>query len=267
MVTYETLATPPGRALLRDIYRDLRFERHLGALASLGLMWRICTQERDLFRTINRDVTVLHPLGIWSGTGLWMQEIVNRYFYSAINAFVYIGAAFLLVAIGLNRTKIIDTPGIVVAAIVVEASLLVLLFAVMFFTPPDDEVMSAEGNEADVSRELLREIGEIGRDYAAMAVQLEAIAGTLQDVVERQQEMAQSMRNSVDAAVHAVAPNPGLMDAMTQTTHALTSFTGSVDALSERLRSVERQEVERLVRIELEKLLSRNITERDGKGS
>jgi hypothetical protein len=262
MVTYETLATPPGRALLRDIYRDLRFEKHLGPLAALGLMWRICTQERDLFRTINRDVTVLHPLGIWSGTGLWMQEIVNRYFYSAINAFVYIGAAFLLVAIGLNRTKIIDSPGIVVAAIIVEASLLVVLFAVMFFTPPDDDVMSAEG-----ARELLRELGEISRDYAAMAVQLEAIAGTLQDVVERQHEMSQSMQTSVDAAVQAVAPNPALMGAMTQTTDALTLFTSSVNTLGERLQAVERQEVERLVRIELEKLLSRNIVERDGKAS
>lgn len=267
MVTYETLATPPGRALLRDIYRDLRFEKHLGPLAALGLMWRICTQERDLFRTINRDVTVLHPLGIWSGTGLWMQEIVNRYFYSAINAFVYIGAAFLLVAIGLNRTKIIDSPGIVVAAIIVEASLLVVLFAVMFFTPPDDDVMSAEGAQDDVSRELLRELGEISRDYAAMAVQLEAIAGTLQDVVERQHEMSQSMQTSVDAAVQAVAPNPALMGAMTQTTDALTLFTSSVNTLGERLQAVERQEVERLVRIELEKLLSRNIVERDGKAS
>lgn len=172
MLTFETLATPPGRALLRDIYRDLRFEKHVGALSTMGVLWRICTTERDLFRTVNRDVTVLHPLGLWSGTGLWMQEIVNRYFYAAINAFVYIGAAFLLVAIGLNRTKIIDTPSIVVAAIIVEATLLVVLFAVMFFSPPDDDVMSAEAGESDVSKELLRELGEIGRDYAAMAVQL-----------------------------------------------------------------------------------------------
>lgn len=127
--------------------------------------------------------------------------------------------------------------------------------------------MSAEGAQDDVSRELLRELGEISRDYAAMAVQLEAIAGTLQDVVERQHEMSQSMQTSVDAAVQAVAPNPALMGAMTQTTNALSLFTSSVNTLGERLQAVERQEVERLVRIELEKLLSRNIVERDGKGS
>jgi len=264
MLTFETLATLPGRALLRDIYQDLRFEKHLGALSSLAIMWRICSLERDLFRIVNRDVTVLHPLGVFGGTALWMQEIVNRYFYSAINAFVYIGAAFLLVAIGLNRTKVINTPNVVVAAIIVEASLLVLLFAVMFFAPPDDELLGDPSAAGDASQELLRELGEIGRDYAAMAVQLETIAGVLQDVVERQNDMAQSMKESVEASVAAVAPNPGLMHAMSKTTDALASFTTSIDSLSERLHAVERQEVERLVRLEVEKLLTRNIIDRDG---
>lgn len=196
-----------------------------------------------------------------------MQEIVNRYFYSAINAFVYIGAAFLLVAVGLNRTRVIDTPNVVVAAIIVEASLLVLLFAVMFFTPPDDDVQPEGAGGMDVSQDLLRELGEIGRDYAAMAVQLEAIAGTLQDVVDRQQDLSDDMKKSVEAAVQAVAPNPGLLDSMAQTTHALDTFSQSINILGERLQAVERQEVERLVRIELEKLLTRNIVDRDGKSA
>jgi division protein CdvB (Snf7/Vps24/ESCRT-III family) len=154
-----------------------------------------------------------------------------------------------------------------VAAIVVEASLLVLLFAVMFFSPPDDDLVIDGGADGEVSQELLRELGEIGRDYAAMAVQLEAIAGTLQDVVDRQNDMTESMRISVQVAVDAVAPNPNLMKSMSETTAALSAFTTSIDALRERLQAVERQEVERLVRNELEKLLSRNIVERDGQGN
>jgi division protein CdvB (Snf7/Vps24/ESCRT-III family) len=144
--------------------------------------------------------------------------------------------------------------------------LLVLLFAVMFFSPPDDDLAIDGGADGEVSQELLRELGEIGRDYAAMAVQLEAIAGTLQDVVDRQNDMTESMRISVQAAVEAVAPNPNLMKSMSETTAALSAFTTSIDALRERLQAVERQEVERLVRNELEKLLSRNIVERDGQG-
>jgi hypothetical protein len=49
------------------------------------------------------------------------------------------------------------------------------------------------------------------------------------------------------------------MASMQQTTAALDSFAGSVDALGQRLRSMETQEVERLVRTELERILSRQI--------
>ncbi len=137
MTTIETLSSVHGRALLRDIYRELRFERQVSSLVVLTTMWRICSTERELIRMTKRDVVVLHPLGIWAGTSLWMQEVINRFFYSAINAFVYFGAALLLVAVGLNRTRVIETPGLVVAGVILEALLLMLLFVVMFFTPPE----------------------------------------------------------------------------------------------------------------------------------
>ncbi len=268
MTTLETLSTAAGRALLRDLHQELRSDKQMGALPTLLLLWRICTRESDLFRTVNRDVTVLHPLGLLGGTSLWMQEIINRFYYAPINAFVYMGAAFLLVAVGLNRIRIIDTPGLLVTAIVIEALLLLMLFLVMFFTPPSEaEAMAARGEHDSTTQELVRELGEIGRDYAAMAVQLETISVTLHEVVERQDTMTTQLRDSVQAAVGAVAPNPELMDSMKQNTLALAEFTESVSALSERLKAVERQEVERLVRQELERILSRNIVDRDGTAS
>lgn len=260
MTTIETLSSVNGRAILRDIYHELRFERQLGALGALRAMWSICTKERELIRTTKRDVVVLHPLGLVSGTALWMQEVVSRYFYTAINAFVYFGAALLLVAVGLNRTRVIDTPSLVVAGVILEAVLLMVLFLVMFFSPPDEEAQpEQEQSRAGATEELLRELGEIGRDYAAMAVQLETIAGTLNDLVERQDGMISGMRDSVEAAVNAVAPNPHLMNAMQSTTTALEKFSERVDVLGAHLQTLERQEVERLVRIELERILSRSV--------
>ncbi len=265
MTQLETLSAVQGRALLREIYRELRFERQLGAIATLRACWSICTTERELFRLTKRDVIVLHPLGVWAGTSLWMQEIVNRHFYAPVNAVVYLGAAGLLLAVGLNRTHVIDTPALVVAGIVVEALLLAVLFVVMFFAPPDEtDVPSlSPAGGTGTTEELLRELGEIGRDYAAMAVQLESIAGTLSDVVERQDAMLSTVTDSVQAAISAVAPNPELLASMKETTSALNAFAGSVGILAERLRAVERQEVERLVRTELERMLSTTILHRD----
>ena len=264
MTQLETLASVQGRALLRDIYRELRFERRVGALQALSTCWRVCTREQELIRLTKRDIVVLHPLGVVAGTTLWMQEVVNRFFYAPINAFVYAGAALLLVAVGLNRTGVIDAPSIIVGGIIIEALLLLVLFAVMYFTPPEEpenEQVGAGGSDA--TDELIREMGEIGRDYAAMAVQLEAISATLNDLVEKQDAQISHMREGVDAAVSAVAPNPELMASMQTTSSVLDRFALSVDALNQRLQAVERQEVERLVRSELEKILSRQILKTD----
>jgi methyl-accepting chemotaxis protein len=265
MTQLETLSGMPGRALLREIYRELRFERQLSSSATLATMWQICTRERELFRLTKRNVMVLHPLGIWTGSSLWMQEVVNRYYFSTINAFVYAGAALLLVFVGFYRFRVLEEPTLVVAAIGIEALLLVVLFLVMFFTPPDDIEGGGSGGDASSSatEELLREIGEIGRDYAAMAVQLETISSMLGDLVERQDALITSVRDGVDAAVSAVAPNPQLMNSMQRTTESLDRFAGSIDVLTDRLRTVEREEVERLVRSELERILSRSIVQRD----
>lgn len=268
MTQLETLSGVQGRALLREIFRELRYDRQIGATATLRILWQICTTERELNRLTKRNVLILHPLGIWSGTSLWLQEIVNRHFYSTINAFVYFGAALLLVAVGLNRTRVIDSPALVIAGIIVEALLLTALFTVMFFSPPEDETLSGSGmgqggSSSAATDELLRELGEIGRDYAAMAVQLETISATLSDLVERQDQLLTSVRDGVQAAVDAVAPNPALLQSMTATSAALEGFSSSIGQLGERLKSVEQQEVERLVRKELERVLSRTILDRD----
>jgi hypothetical protein len=81
----------------------------------------------------------------------------------------------------------------------------------------------------------------------------------LNDLVERQDGMISGMRDSVEAAVNAVAPNPHLMNAMQSTTTALEKFSERVDVLGAHLQTLERQEVERLVRIELEAILSRSV--------
>lgn len=260
MTQLETLSGIQGRALLRDIYRELRFDRQLSSTATLRICWQICTAERELFRLTKKNVVVLHPLGLLSGTSLWMEEVVNRYYFSVINSFVYFGAALLLIVVGLYRFHVIRNEAVVVSGIILEALLLVMMFVVMFFSPPEDPEQGAAGQQDNaMTDELLRELGEIGRDYAAMAVQLESISTSLVDLVERQETLIHAMRDSVRAAVQAVAPNPELMDSMRDASRSLEDFAGSVNVLTERLHAVERQEVERLVRIELERILSNTI--------
>ena len=98
-----TLATLEGRSVIRDIFRELRFDRQMSSFSATMLMWRMCTKETDLKRFSVQEVHILYPLGTMAGTSLWLQEIINRFYYSTINSFVYFGAAILLVTVGLRR--------------------------------------------------------------------------------------------------------------------------------------------------------------------
>ena len=103
----------------------------MGTAKILALTWRICIRERDLQKYGKEPIRVLHVLGTISGTSLWLEEIVNRFFFSTINSFVYIGAAILLVTIGLRRIYDVVPDWIVISSICLEAFLLSIMFFIM----------------------------------------------------------------------------------------------------------------------------------------
>jgi len=64
MKNIDTLSSLEGRATLAEVFNELRFEKQLSNISTLILSWRICVRERELFRYVKKDVTVLHPLGL-----------------------------------------------------------------------------------------------------------------------------------------------------------------------------------------------------------
>lgn len=260
MKELRSLATREGRALVREVFRELRFDKQLSGFTSLSTMWRICSSEREIYRYSNHEVTVLHPLGIWSGTSLWMQEVVNRFYYSTINSFVYFGASILLVMIGIRRFTDQLTDTAVLASIGFEAFLLVMMFVVMFFSPTDEseeEQFQENGNEE--KNELLREIGEISRDYAMVAMNMENAIASLRELTRENAELANSVRIAVESAAHAVAPNPELVVTMRAANESMQRFQHTVSELTTAAAALRREEIQASVRSEVERLLHANI--------
>lgn len=265
METLQTLSSFRGRAIVRDVFRELRYERQNGALASLVACWRICTTEKDLHRSTRHEVTVSYPLGILGGTRLWLEEIVHRFFYSAVNSFVYLGAALLLSLVALYRFTETLSSNAVIAAVLIEAALLVLLFILMFFSPPESPEMETGASAEPESelQELVREIGEISTDYATVSSQMDDVVNALSSMVVRQEEMIEVVRKLADATHKAVSPQPEMLSAMAETTNELRTFTAVVHSLKEASHSLRRAEVERAVQREVERIISRAASEID----
>ncbi|MBI5325922.1 MAG: hypothetical protein HZB41_11735 [Ignavibacteriae bacterium] len=263
MKNIDTLSSLDGRATLAEVYNELRFEKQLSNFSTLLICWRICVRERELFRYVKKDVTVLHPLGIFSGTGLWMEEILNRYYFTTINSFVYFGAAILLVLIGLRRFTNYVNPDIVLGGVAFEALMLIFMFVVMLFTPSEElETLKARTNEnQNTIEDLIVEVGEISRDFAAVVVQLEKLSDSFQEVLKQQSNLTFLIGKLSDNYSDASAPNPQMLEIMKETNFALSEFKNTVNNLNNAAELLKREEIEIAVRKEVERVLVNKLTQ------
>lgn len=263
MKKIDTMSSFSGRLLIQEIYQEMRYEKQRSSLSCLLDCWKICTHEKDINKYVDIKATILHPLGIWRGTGLWMEEVVNRFYFTTINSFVYFGAAILLVLIGLRRFSEKLDDNMVIAGIIFEALLLVFMFIVMLFTPNEEINLdkSNKENESDeLKDELLTEIGEISRDFAASVVNLEVISEKLEKVSKNQSLLLEKFSEISGNLANAVSPNPEMINAMKDTNSTLKEFTITVQMLNESAKKIHREEIENSVRKELEKIISEKLS-------
>jgi hypothetical protein len=258
----DSFSTIEGRKLLYHIFYEIRYEKQQTGFATLALLWRICTREREIFKFVNQDVTIAHPLGFFSGTALWMEEILNRYYFSTINSFVYLGAALLLILIGIRRFSDNISDNLVIAGVAFEAMMLIFMFIVMLFTPHEEITESNEVKEQQQGSidDLIIEVGEIGRDFAVAVSRLEKISDIAQELIKSQKDLLRSVGEISKSASEASQPNPEMIHIMKDTNEILREFKLTVGDLNNSAGALRKELIEFSVRKEVERLISEKIS-------
>lgn len=264
MEQIETLSSVEGRRLLYRIFQELRYQKQMSNFSILTLTWRICTTEREISRYTKEDVQVLHPLGFFRGTALWMEEIVNRFYFSTINSFVYLGAAILLVLIGVRRFSSYVSDTIVIAGVAFEALMLLFMFIVMLFTPSED-ALPINQTEDEAEKELLVEIGEIATDFATAVTKLETLGENVKNLLIQQTEILNLLRESNEMTRQLISPSPKLLEIIEQTNKSLEEFNQTLMKLNESASQLKQEEIEIAVRRELEKFFANLMNNRNAK--
>lgn len=255
MKKIENFGSIAGRELLRQIYKDLRYDKQRSAFNSLITTWRLAIGEIDLPKYVGDDVQILHSLGFFKGTSLWLEEIFNRFYFSTINSFVYFGAAVLLVIIGIRRFSDNVSDQLVIWGIVFEAAMLMFMFFIMLFTP-NDEISEKESDEPSQNQnEIINEIGEIGRDFAAATVQLEQISEKLSSILDRQISSIERMNEIAENTIQLSMPNPNLIGIMKDTNSVMNEFNDKIKDLMNAVDQIRTEEIRSAVRNELESIL------------
>lgn len=256
----ENLATYKGRLLLRDIFHTLRYEKQRSAISVFFICLSICISGKNLNNYLETEIKIAYPLGFRRGLALWMEEILNRYYFSAINSFVYFGAAILLVLIALQRFSDIVDSRVVIAGVVLESTMLVIMFLVMLFTP--NEELTDEKDNAASTDELIDEIGEIGSDFAQAVMQLENIANAIVQTVQKQEEIIEKVDKAIKMSALAINPHPKMINVMEETNTSISRFKDSLDQLTIATNKLQEKQIEEQVRKEIERIVKNNISVR-----
>lgn len=275
MEKIETLSTIRGRIFLQKLFFQIRFEKQYSGFSSLFICWKICCYEKEISKFVKSDAQIIHHLGFWRGTSLWMEEIVNRYFFSTINSFVYLGAAVLLVLIGVRRYSAKVSEEMVIGGLVLEATMLVTMFVVMLFSPNEDLVEHQQGidkeNEKEANKieenllefsekdELLTEIGEISRDFAAVVVKMEELTDTVDKINSNQSRLVTNLEKLTESLANAVSPNPEMIEKMKETNLSLNELQNSIKTLAETANKINDEQIKFEIKKQVEEYLNKGF--------
>jgi len=254
MRTINILSSIEGRKILHTIFRELQFEKQKNSIAILLIMWKICTHEINLNKYSNIKINVSHPLGFYKGTFLWLEEIVNRFYFSSFLSFVYFGAAFIILSIGIYRFTDYISINIVFSSIIFEVLMLILMFLVMLFSPKDDSYYS-EDEKDDSSKELILEIGEIGRDLAAVVVVLEKLTVSFNNINNDQIELINKVTKIAENTTAAISPNPKMIEHLQVTNTNFEKFNNTLDALNKSLSEIKDEKLNSTIKFEIQKII------------
>ena len=259
MLSIETIASIEGRKLLHSLFRELRFERQLSPFKILYITWKICTSELNVGNYTNQNVTILHKIGFLRGTAIWMEEIINRFFFSSVLSLVYFGAAFLILVIGMNRFTEYVPLSIMIFSVMFEATMLMLMFLTMLFSPKDDSYFIEDSSGNGTQDELLLEIGEIGRDLASVAVQLENMHDSFKELVGIQSNIVESLNAGNKINTQIIQPNPEMIEYMKQTNQELIEFKNTFAELNKSMIDIKNEKIDDLVKKHLSEILKNKL--------
>jgi hypothetical protein len=257
MLKIDNLNSIEGRKLLQRVYLELKYTRQLSGISVIFIMWRLCTSETNFAKFTKQDILLQRSLGFLKGTSLWLQEVVNRFYYSTVNSFVYFGAALILLVVGVRRFRSDIPDTFVISAIIFETLMLLLLFVVMFFSPSEDEVSDSEIKSND--NDLIIEIGELSRDIAQVAVNLESINDNLRNISSSQNQLVEKLENIAIGIINSTSPNPEMLTSMNELNLELKELKINFNEINNSVELIKSEEIKALVKIELEKIIAQRI--------
>jgi len=129
--------------------------------------------------------------------------------------------------------------------------MLVFMFVVMLFSPNDDNFYEGEESGQTDSgnvEELVTDIGEIGRDFAAAVAHLEQLGSMIQEMLKNENLLITSIKLIAESSAQGIQPNPQMLETMKMTNVVLSEFKSTVAELNTAAAKLKTREIENRLR-------------------
>ncbi len=224
-----------------------------------------------------RLILLENTLGLNLGTRVCMEEIIARYYFNAVQGWVYFGAMILLIFVGLRFAGVI-TERMTLVGIGIEAMMLLALSIVTHFLPNDDaqpqsltqgrpELLLSSINQSvqgmtDAVSDLFRLISQTDMRQDILLTKLteyisKVSAENTRLQVEKLEETNQNLREFGEMIrTTQLEVTQKQLQKLDQTNESLQALSKSMESLHGEIRKIVQQSIDSLVTEEIGGLLS-----------
>jgi len=261
---------------LHDFYHDRRI-RHSFEFGTILECWRLCVRGTEVRLSDGRLILLENTLGLNLGTRVCMEEIIARYYFNAVQGWVYFGAMILLIFVGLRFAGVI-TERMTLVGIGIEAMMLLVLSMVTHFLPNDDaqpaslvqgkpENLLSSINQSvqgmtDAVSDLFRLISQTDMRQDILLTKLteyisKVSAENTRLQIEKLEETNQNLRSFGEMIRTAqLEVTQRQLEKLDQTNESLQALSKSMESLHGEIRKIIGQSIDSLVTEEIGGLLS-----------
>jgi len=251
--TVPNISSPEGRKIYVEYLHDLAKVQQISAIIFLPRLWlTACFGKEINIQNNDTNYSISHALGLRLGTRVFMEEIISKHYFNAVQALVYFGAVIMLIFLAMRFAGIISEE-ISLIGIIIEAFMLITLASVIYYSKDEPTTeLEQEDNDEGLIKEMLQELEEIGSQYATLGIKIE-------NAVKTQSENMRELTNKV-AQIQGLQELSSHSIELKTTNSLLQQLIVSIDELNKKVDLISTKEIEYKVREEIQKIVNSSIS-------
>lgn len=229
--------------------KELLYEKAQQLLSQYGRLYTLLVTLR--WATTGADDGGIPRQGWWRGGIRWLEAVVVPFYMPWASGFVFLGAAVLLLLLGIRRFTGVIGEEPIIAAFVAEGFFLLVLFLLLLLAPG-----SPSSTRSDELSTLVHDLNDIATDITRIVESHDQLLQRWQESTESQSIALQRLDQLLQKLQQLPLPGAALVAELQQLQQALSQLNATIRQTVDELQHWRNQQLQSLVQQELARILA-----------